>query len=573
MSLYIERPLQRIVLLEEGAADGLIGRLRMAGGPSVVSASDWQQALTLAAEPGSVVLCDDPFFPVPEDCPVPVVHLARQLEVGPMPDGVVDTINRQASVSELLRCLRYACDRHQMLHALARAATDDPLTGCCNRQMLQDRLKHSMQRALRANQPLAVMVLDLDNFSHVNDTLGHTAGDAIIRQVADRLRSVLRSTDTVGRIGSDEFAVIVEEYLNAANLMHVVKKIVAALSEPFGVGSDSTLLGSSIGIATYPDAGQSVDSLLLHASLAVQQAKEQPGCSYHFYDERINRQANTQIEFESQLREALRSNELELHYQPRVDLRSGKIVGVEGLIRWRHPVRGLLAPGEFIPLAEETGLIIPMGYWVIARACHDLRTLQRRGKALNVAVNVSFRQFLDSRLLPTVQRLIQKTGIDPRMLEFELTETAVMQQPEQVQQTMAGMTEQGLRFSLDDFGTGFSSFAHLHSLPINLLKLDRSFVRGIVDSPADRKLVAAMVEMGHSLDLEVVAEGVELRAQMEVLRELGCDQIQGFFISPALPFVELCYFVDAYSMGREDVLKAPEKKLSAVSQLAGCRSS
>src|SRR5690606_16439701 len=275
--------------------------------------------------------------------------------------------------------------------------------------------------------------------------------------------------------------------------------------------------------------------------------------------------------FETQLRDALRSNELELHYQPRVDLRSGKIVGVEGLIRWRHPVRGLLAPNEFIPLAEETGLIIPMGYWVIARACHDLRTLQRRGMALNVAVNVSFRQFLDSRLLPTVQRLIEKTGVGPKMLEFELTETAVMQQPEQVQQAMTGMTDLGLRFSLDDFGTGFSSFVHLHSLPIKLLKLDRSFVRGIVDSPADRKLVAAMIEMGHSLGLEVVAEGVEQRAQMEILRELGCDQIQGFFISPALPFIELCYFIDAYSMGREDALKAPSTKRAT--QLAGCPAS
>ena len=365
---------------------------------------------------------------------------------------------------------------------------------------------------------------------------------------------MLRPTDTVGRIGSDEFAVIVEEYSSSANLMQVVKKIAATLSEPFGTGSDSTLLGVSLGIATYPDAGQTVDDLLVHARLAVQQAKGQIGCSYHFYDERINHQLNTQIEFEAQLRAALRSNELELHYQPRVDLRSGRIVGVEGLIRWRHPVRGLLAPGEFIPLAEETGLIIPLGYWVIARACHDLRILQRRGLSLHVAVNVSFRQFLDSRLSATVQRLIEKTGVDPRMLEFELTETAVMQYPDQVKQAMHGMAKLGVRFSLDDFGTGFSSFVHLHSLPINLLKLDRSFVRDIVDNPADRKLVKAMVEMGHSLGLDVVAEGVELRAQMELLRGIGCDQIQGFFISPALSFTELCYFFDAYSVGREEAL-------------------
>lgn len=569
--MFNDAPLQQIVLLDaDGTRNDLVNRLWAVGGPRVVIAADWPQALDHAGEPGSVLLVDESFMPGPDYCSAPIVQLFTPGELD-YPSVDADRVSRGAAVTELLRSLRYAWERHQLLDALARAATDDPLTGCCNRQMLQDRLKHGMQRSLRADQPLAVLVLDLDNFSHVNDTLGHAAGDAIIRQVADRLRGALRSTDTVGRIGSDEFAVIVEEYLNAANLMHVVKKITTTLSEPFGVGSDSVLLGCSMGIATYPEAGESVDSLLLHASLAVQQAKAQSGCSYHFYDERINRQANTQIEFENQLRSALRGNELELHYQPRVDLRSGKIVGVEGLVRWRHPERGLLAPGEFIPMAEETGLIIPMGYWVIARACHDLRILQRRGIDLNVAVNMSFRQFLDSRLLATIQRLIQKTGIDPRRLEFELTETAVMQHPEQVQQTMAGMIQQGLRFSLDDFGTGFSSFVHLHSLPIKLLKLDRSFVRGIVPNPADRKLVQAMIEMGHSLGLEVVAEGVEDRAQMESLRALNCDQIQGFFISPALPFVELCYFVDAYSMGREDALATPDK--GVVSQLVGCRSS
>src|SRR5690606_28925010 len=267
------------------------------------------------------------------------------------------------------------------------------------------------------------------------------------------------------------------------------------------VDHESLLLGCSIGIATYPQGGETVDDLLLHAGLAMQQAKAQRGCHFHFYDERINLEASSQIEFEAQLRRALRNNELELHYQPRVELSSGRIVGVEGLIRWRHPQRGRLGPNEFIPLAEENGLIVPMGYWVIARACHDLAILQRRGIDLLVAVNMSFRQFLDRRLLGTIERLVETTGIDPRRLEFELTETAVMQRPEQVQVAMAGMAGLGVRFSLDDFGTGFSSFVHLHRLPINMLKLDRSFVRGIVDRPADRQLVSAMIDLGHSLGL------------------------------------------------------------------------
>ena len=553
--LSVERPLQRIVLLEDNgaAAKQLSIRLAVDGVPSVVVARNWQQAMDLLVpDLESVILARETFLPIPQ-CRVPVILLTHGT-ADALPVGVVDSISDQASDGELFRCLRYAGERAALQVALTRAASDDPLTGCCNRQVLQDRLKQGMCRAARTNQPLAVLSLDLDNFSHVNDSLGHVAGDAIIREVADRLRHLLRSTDTVGRMGGDEFTVILEDYDSHANLMHVMKKVIDGLAEPYRVDEESLLLGSSIGIATFPEGGQTVDDLLLRAGLAMQQAKAQSGCHFHFYDERINLQASRQIEFEGELRRALRNNELELHYQPRVELSSGRIVGVEGLIRWRHPERGLLGPNEFIPLAEENGLIVPMGYWVIARACHDLSILQRQGIDLHVAVNMSFRQFLDGRLLATIERLVAKTGIDPRKLEFELTETAVMQRPEQVQQAMVGMTGLGVRFSLDDFGTGFSSFVHLHRLPINLLKLDRSFVRGIAERPADRQLVAAMIDMGHSLGLQVVAEGVEERVQMEILRGMGCDQIQGFFISPALPFDELCYFADAYSMGRDNVL-------------------
>ncbi len=541
----------------ETAAERVKRRLMAVGAPEVVVAQSWQDALGYLFNRGCVIVVHDAFLPVPEDCSAPVVLLSTRTEVVVLPLGVAESIPEQVETRELLRCLRFVNERHSLLAALASAEGDDPLTGCCNRQMLQNRLQQSMQRTARNGQSLAVLSLDLDSFSHINDTLGHEAGDLIIREVADRLRNILRARDTVGRMGSDEFTVIVEEYGTPANLMRVVQKVVDALSAVFHVNAESVLLGSSIGIAAFSDGGQTVDQLLLHASLAMQQAKRQRGCSYHFYDERLNLQANNRIELEAQLRRALRQNELELHYQPRVELRSGKIVGVEGLIRWRHPERGLLAPNEFIALAEETGLIVPMGYWVIARACHDLSILQRKGLSLHVAVNMSFSQFLDDRLLSTIERLIKKTGIDPKMLEFELTETAVMQRPEQVQAAMAGMKGIGVRVSLDDFGTGFSSFVHLHSLPINLLKLDRSFVMGIVDRPADRKLVSAMIDLGHSLGLEVVAEGVEQRAHMEILRTLGCDQIQGFFISPALPFNELCYFADAYSVGREGALSAP----------------
>lgn len=553
-----ERQSLRILLLDpdQGAAVQLSRRLMsVRSNPfELVRVGSWDEARKrLLTEDAKAILVRTAFLPGDAECDLPLVHLTAQPEFDQPLAQTIDSIWDQASASELIRCLHYAIERHALKSALSHAASYDPLTGVCNRHMIQDRLKLAMRRALRTNQPLAVMFVDLDNFRHVNDTLGHGAGDAIIQEVVTRLRRILRNTDTVGRMGSDEFALIVEDYARPTNLLQIAQKLTSELAEPFFVEGESLLLGCSIGIATYPEAGQTVDTLMLHANMAMLQAKGQRGCHFHFYDDRINLQASSLIEFEAELRHALRRNQLELHYQPRVSLKTNKIVGLEGLIRWRHPERGLLGPDAFIPLAEETGLIIPMGYWVIARACHDLAQLQRRRMPpIHVAVNVSFRQFQDSQLLPTVQRLLDKTSIDPHLLEFELTETAVMQNPDQVLLTMRGMVDLGVRFSLDDFGTGFSSFMHLQRLPIDLLKVDRSFVHGIARPGSDRQLVSAMIDLGHSLGLEVVAEGVEHRSQLDSLRHMGCDQVQGFYISPALPLEELCYFLDAYNVGRED---------------------
>ncbi|NQD58809.1 EAL domain-containing protein, partial [Pseudomonas sp. CM25] len=268
------------------------------------------------------------------------------------------------------------------------------------------------------------------------------------------------------------------------------------------------------------------------------------GCTFHVFNERINRNARSLADLESELRRALRRDELELHYQPRLNMADGRIVGLEALVRWRHAERGLLPPSEFVPLAEQSGLIVPLGYWVISRALRDMQVLCERGlEPLHMAVNLSFRQFQDSQLLATLSRLILEHGVDARWLEFELTETAVMRRNELVRQTMDALGRLGVRFSLDDFGTGFSSFVHLNSLPIALLKVDRSFVAEMEMREENRKLVHAMINLAHNLNLEVVAEGVESEEQLALLREFGCDQVQGFLVSKPLPVAELMEFL------------------------------
>jgi EAL domain-containing protein (putative c-di-GMP-specific phosphodiesterase class I) len=287
----------------------------------------------------------------------------------------------------------------------------------------------------------------------------------------------------------------------------------------------------------------------------MRQAKGSQGCTFHVFNERINRNARSLADLEGELRRALRRDELELHYQPRLNLADGRIVGLEALVRWRHAERGLLPPSEFVPLAEQSGLIVPLGYWVISRALRDMQALCERGlEPLHMAVNLSFRQFQDSQLLATLSRLILEHGVDARWLEFELTETAVMRRNEVVRQTMDALGRLGVRFSLDDFGTGFSSFVHLNSLPIALLKVDRSFVAEMEMREENRKLVHAMINLAHNLSLEVVAEGVESEEQLALLRGFGCDQVQGFLVSKPLPIEELMAYL----------LQAPGRQLEAV---------
>ncbi|WAH58612.1 bifunctional diguanylate cyclase/phosphodiesterase [Pseudomonas silvicola] len=493
------------------------------------------------ADRAAVVLATPQSQPAPGRCALPVVLLLdREPEQAPM--GVSDwLVKGSLNADTLRRCLRHVRERGVLENTLQRLAEQDPLTGIANRQGFQTLLNARL--AEFDGRGLALGHLDLDNFRHANDALGHQAGDRLILQVVARLRSQLEAGDQLARLGSDEFALLIDTRRDAARAERVAEQIVEAMAEPYWIDGESLLIGCSLGVA-HARAQAGADPLMWHAHIAMQQAKSTQGCTFHIFNERINRNARSLADLESELRRALRRDELELHYQPRMDLQTGAIVGLEALVRWRHAERGLLPPSEFVPLAEQSGLIVPLGYWVISRALRDMQALRESGlPELHMAVNLSFRQFQDSQLLATLSRLISQRGIDARWLEFELTETAVMRRNDLVKQTMDALGRLGVRFSLDDFGTGFSSFVHLNSLPIALLKVDKSFVGGMEPREENRKLVHAMINLAHNLGLEVVAEGVETPEQLALLRSFGCDQVQGYLISKPLPLPELQEFL------------------------------
>lgn len=518
--------------------------LPLGGGAVLLTAPNWEAVDSLFAHDRSAIVLATPALqPAPERCVLPMVLLLEQ-EPEQSPPGASDWLVRsQVGPDMLRRCLRHVRERGVLEATLQRLAEQDPLTGIANRQGFQALLVARL--ADHDGRGVALGHLDLDNFRHANDALGHQAGDRLILQVVGRLKNQLEAGDQIARLGGDEFALLIDTRRDPQRAEWMAERIIQALGEPYWIDGESLLLGCSLGVA-HARTRCGADPLMWHAHIAMQQAKGAEGCTFHVFNERINRDARSLADLESELRRALRRDELELHYQPRLDLGNGRIVGLEALVRWRHPERGLLPPCEFVPLAEQSGLIVPLGYWVISRALRDMQILRERGLApLHMAVNLSFRQFQDSQLLATLSRLIIENGVDARWLEFELTETAVMRRNDLVQQTMDALSRLGVRFSLDDFGTGFSSFVHLDSLPITLLKVDRSFVAGMERREENRKLVHAMINLAHNLNLQVVAEGVESPEQLALLRAYGCDQVQGFLISRALPVDQLLAFLGA----------------------------
>ncbi|HEX2199939.1 MAG TPA: EAL domain-containing protein [Burkholderiales bacterium] len=431
----------------------------------------------------------------------------------------------------LLRSMQYSIERKRYQVQLEHQANYDMLTGLPNRNLLHDRLRQAvyMQRAPRT---VAVVFIDLDHFKFVNDSLGHSMGDKLLKGMAERLRSVLRDGDTVARLGGDEFVLILNDQANEEVIFRAMQRITAKLAEPIEIEGREMTLTCSAGISLYPQDGRDVDTLLKTADTAMYRAKEHGRSNFQFYTAEMNERVTERLAMESALRRAIERREFLLHYQQRVDLASGAIVGAEALVRWLHPEWGLVRPARFIPLAEETGLIVPIGEIVLREACRQARAWLDGGLMPGVvSVNLSARQFRQEGLVRLVSRALEETRLDPRHLELELTESMVMHNVDAAVATLQGLKSLGLTLSVDDFGTGYSSLAYLRNLPIDKLKIDRSFVRdiGAGDARDDGVLAQAIISLGHNLHLHVVAEGVETDAQVRFLKRHRCDEVQGFF--------------------------------------------
>jgi diguanylate cyclase (GGDEF)-like protein len=422
---------------------------------------------------------------------------------------------------------------------LRHLATHDALTGLPNRVLLDDRLQQAIAHADRDMRSFAVLVCDLDRFKLINDSLGHRAGDELLQEVARRLATVVRTADTVARFGGDEFVLIGTSIGDANDAADLAARVMEALQAPVRIADIDIHTSPSIGIAMYPDDGTSIQTLLARADAAMYSAKQNGRGTFRRYTAGMHAGTEDRVQLESDLHAALTLNQFQLYYQPKVDTRTGEVRSAEALIRWVHPTRGVVSPAEFIPLAEECGLIGAIGAWVIREACRQAQAWQNDGvPALRVSVNLAASQFRDSGLVESIRRALGDAGLQARYLEVELTESAVMSDPEESIAILEHLSAMGVLVSVDDFGTGYSSMSYLRRFPIDKLKIDRVFIDEIVSRPEDASIVRAIVSLAHSLRLKVVAEGVETLAQLDFLKTAGCDEYQGFHFSRPLPALE-----------------------------------
>jgi len=422
---------------------------------------------------------------------------------------------------------------------LTRLATHDALTGLPNRNLLNDRIARAILHAKRNKEYAGVMVVDLDKFKFVNDNLGHDAGDELLKEVASRMKSILRASDTVSRLGGDEFVIVLEGVTHPEDCALVGQKLMRIVAEPMILGEVAMAIGASVGIAVYPMNGEDAASLLKNADIAMYQVKSEGRGNFQFYEREMGERASKHLSIVTGLQEALKNDRFILHYQPIFDLKSRRLVAAEALLRWRDPERGLIPPNEFIPVAEESGLIGAMGAWVIEEACRQNSRWQKDGmKVVPISVNLSAYQLRNGEIVDVVRKALTRCALPSSLISFELTESMVMDHPERVTGILKEIQGLGVTLAIDDFGTGYSSLSHLQQFPIDLIKIDRSFVKDISGDAKDAVIANTIIKLAHSLGYKVLAEGVETALQSDYLRDQGCDLVQGFFYGKPVPAEE-----------------------------------
>jgi diguanylate cyclase (GGDEF)-like protein/PAS domain S-box-containing protein len=463
------------------------------------------------------------------------VLIRRDGAESPIEDSAAPIHDRQGRVTGAVMVFHDVSAARAATLRMAYLAQHDGLTDLPNRILFNDRLTEAMGLASRYRRQLAVLFLDVDRFKHVNDSLGHDIGDRLLQSIAQRLLGCVRASDTVSRQGGDEFVILLSELTHAQDATVCADKILEALRAPHRIDEYDVQVTASIGIVTYPDDGTNCETLMKHADFAMYHAKDNGRDNRQFFKQDLNLRAVKRQSLEDSMRHALEREEFSVHYQPKVNLESGEIVGVEALIRWLHPDLGLVSPAEFIPIAEECGLMVPIGRWVMGQACHQAQAWQEIGLApIRVAVNISAVELRARDFLRGVGVVLEETGLDPHLLELELTETSLVQDSTAMSAVLHDLKRMGLKLALDDFGTGYSSLNHLKRFPIDTLKIDRSFVRSITTNSDDASIVCAVISMGKNLHMRVVAEGVETREQLTFLQDRECPVGQGYYFSQPL---------------------------------------